>query len=87
MEEALGNKECKIEGIKRVTLIETEFAALKEKEEAARRADEERREGERGEAIKKKEAARKSRERRREDERRRTQEIVLPINHNFQPKE
>ena len=87
MEEALGNKECKIEGIKRVTLIETEFAALKEKEEAARRADEERLEVERLEAIKKKEAARKSRERRREDERRRTQEIVLPINHNFQPKE
>jgi len=84
MEEALFNKETKMDGIKRITLIETEFKALKEKEEEARRADEQRLEAERIEAIKKKEAARKSRERRREDERRRTQEIVLPPNHNFQ---
>lgn len=84
MEEALFNKENKMDGIKRITLIETEFKALKEREEEARRADEKRLEVERMEAIKKKEAARKSRERRREDERRRTQEIVLPPNHNFQ---
>ena len=84
MEEALLNKDSKVEGIKRITLIETEFKALKEKEEEARRADEKRLEDERMEAIKKKEAARKTRERKREDERRRTQEIVLPPNSTFQ---
>ena len=84
MEEALLNKESKIDGIKRITLIETEFKALKEKEEEARRADEKRLEDERMDAIKKKEAARKTRERKREDERRRTQEIVLPPSNTFQ---
>ncbi len=83
MEEALLNKEEKIDEIKRITLIESEFKALQAKEEEARRADEERLESERLEAIKKKEKARKTRERRREDERRRTQEIVLPPNHAF----
>merc|ERR1711997_1213493 len=71
MEEALYNKESKIDGIKRLTLIETEFKALKEKEEEARRADEKRLEDERMEAIKKKETAR------------RTQEIVLPPSSTF----
>ena len=83
MEEALQNKESKVDEIKRITLIETEFKALKEKEEEARREDEKRLEDERMEAIKKKEAARKTRERKREDERRRTQEIVLPPNSTF----
>merc|ERR1712226_1784168 len=62
MEEALLNKETKVDGIKRITLIETEFKALKEKEEEARRADEKRLEDERMEAIKKKETARKTKE-------------------------
>ena len=83
MEEALLNKETKVDGIKRITLIETEFKALKEKEEEARRADEKRLEDERMEAIKKKETARKTRERKRDDERRRTQEIVLPPSSTF----
>lgn len=83
MEEALLNKEEKINQIKRVTLIETEFKALKAKEEEARREEELRQENERLEAIKKKEMARRTREKRREDERRRTQEIILPPNHSF----
>jgi len=81
MEEALLNKEEKINQIKRITLIETEFKALKAKEEEARREDEQRQENERLEAIKKKEMARRTREKKREDERRRTQEIVLPPSH------
>merc|ERR1712241_786545 len=44
MEEALLNKEEKINQIKRITLIETEFKALKAKEEEARREDEQRQE-------------------------------------------
>jgi len=36
MEEALQNKEEKVMDIKRITLIETEFQALKVKEEEAR---------------------------------------------------
>lgn len=84
LEEAILNKDEKLEGVKRITLIETEFKALKLKEEEARRADEIRLETERLDAIKKKEAARKSRERKREDERRRTQEIILPHNSSFQ---
>merc|ERR1712066_422498 len=81
MEEALLNKEEKINQIKRITLIESEFKALKAKEEEARREDEQRQETERLEAIKKKEMARRTREKKREDERRRTQEIVLPPSH------
>merc|ERR550525_1815787 len=64
-------------------MIESEFKALKVKEEEARREEELRQENERLEAIKKKEQARKTRERKREDERRRTQEIILPPNHTF----
>jgi len=81
MEEALLNKDEKISQIKRITLIETEFKALKAKEEEARREDEQRQENERLEAIKKKEMARRTREKKREDERRRTQEIILPPSH------
>merc|ERR1712172_59928 len=81
MEEALLNKDEKINQIKRITLIETEFKALKAKEEEARREDEQRQENERLEAIKKKEMARRTREKKREDERRRTQEIILPPSH------
>ncbi len=83
IEEALLNKEDKVNQIKRVTLIETEFKALKAKEEEARREDEQRQENERLEAIKKKEMARRTREKRREDERRRTQEIILPPSHTL----
>merc|ERR1711956_12885 len=54
MEEALLNKDEKINQIKRITLIETEFKALKAKEEEARREDEQRQEDERLEARKKK---------------------------------
>ena len=81
MEEALLNKDEKINQIKRITLIETEFKALKAKEEEARREDEQRQENERLDAIKKKEMARRTREKKREDERRRTQEIILPPSH------
>jgi len=83
IEEALVSKEEKVNEVKRITLIETEFKALKAKEEEARREEELRLETERIEALKKKEMARKTRERKREDERRRTQEIVLPPNHAF----
>lgn len=82
MEETLLNKEEKMSEVKRITLIETEFKALKAKEEEARRTDELRLENERVDVVKKKEMARRSRERKREDERRRTQEIVLPPNFN-----
>lgn len=83
VEEALLNKEEKVNQIKRVTMIETEFKALKAKEEEARREDELRQENERLEAIKKKEMARRTREKKREDERRRTQEIILPPSHSL----
>eukprot|EP00096_Caligus_rogercresseyi_P009860 TRINITY_DN3445_c0_g1_i1.p1 TRINITY_DN3445_c0_g1~~TRINITY_DN3445_c0_g1_i1.p1 ORF type:complete len:1494 (-),score=668.45 TRINITY_DN3445_c0_g1_i1:164-4645(-) len=82
IEKSLAGKDERIPDIERLTLIETEFAELKEKEEAARREDENRREAERIQAIKKKEMARISRERKREDERRRTQEIVFTFNPN-----
>nr|XP_040577591.1 spectrin beta chain, non-erythrocytic 1-like [Lepeophtheirus salmonis] len=82
IEKSLASKDERISDIERLTLIETEFAELKEKEEAARREDENRREAERIQAIKKKEMARISRERKREDERRRTQEIVFTFNPN-----
>ena len=36
MEEALQNKDVKVNDIKRITLIESEFQALKQKEEEAR---------------------------------------------------
>ena len=81
IEEALLNKDEKINQIKRITMIESEFKALKLKEEEARREEELRQENERREAMKKKEMARKTRERKREDERRRTQEIILPPSH------
>ena len=81
IEEALLNKDEKVNQIKRITMIESEFKALKVKEEEARREEELRQENERREDMKKKEMARKTRERKREDERRRTQEIILPPSH------
>merc|ERR1719341_1643704 len=56
-------------------MIEKNFAALREREEASRQEEVVRREQERLEGIKKKELARITNERRRENERRRTQEI------------
>ena len=56
-------------------MIEKNFEALREREEAARQAEVKRKEQERLEGIKKKELARITNERRRENERRRTQEI------------
>merc|ERR1719277_1519515 len=56
-------------------MIEQNFAALREREEASRQEEVVRREQERLEGIKKKELARITNERRRENERRRTQEI------------
>merc|ERR1712173_255740 len=38
MEEALLNKESKIDGIKRITLIETEFKALKKKKKKKKKS-------------------------------------------------
>ena len=58
IEEALLNKDEKVNQIKRITMIESEFKALKVKEEEARREEELRQENERREAMKKKEMAR-----------------------------
>jgi len=68
-------QENKLEGVNRITLIEKNFTALREKEMADQLAEAKRRETDRLEAIKKKELARINNERRRENERRRTQEI------------
>ena len=61
--------------VHRITMIEKNFAALREGEEASRQEEVVMREQERLEGIKKKELARITNERRRENERRRTQEI------------
>jgi len=68
-------QENKLEGVNRITLIEKNFTALREKEQADKMAEARRKEADRLEAIKKKELARINNERRRENERRRTQEI------------
>merc|ERR1719445_207309 len=68
-------KEGDLESVHRITMIEKNFEALREREEAARQAEVKRKEQERLEGIKKKELARITNERRRENERRRTQEI------------
>merc|ERR1719445_2697677 len=62
-------KEGDLNSVHRITMIEKNFEALREREEAARQEEE------RLEGIKKKELARITNERRRENERRRTQEI------------
>merc|ERR1711874_902936 len=68
-------KEGDLPPVHRITMIEKNFEALREREEAARQAEVKRKEQERLEGIKKKELARINNERRRENERRRTQEI------------
>ena len=68
-------KEGDLQSVHRITMIEKNFEALREREEAARQAEVKRKEQERLEGIKKKELARITNERRRENERRRTQEI------------
>ena len=68
-------QEEKLELVNRITLIERNFTALREREEAARQEELRLKEQERLENIKKKELARITNERRRENERRRTQEI------------
>merc|ERR1719350_520359 len=74
-EGAIVAKEVDLENVHRITMIEQNFAALREREEASRQEEVVRREQERLEGIKKKELARITNERRRENERRRTQEI------------
>ena len=74
-EGAIVAKEAELGSVHRVTMIEKNFAALREREEASRQEEVVRREQERLEGIKKKELARITNERRRENERRRTQEI------------
>ena len=68
-------KEGDLTSVHRITMIEKNFEALREREEAARQEEVRRKEQERLEGIKKKELARITNERRRENERRRTQEI------------
>merc|ERR550532_1036992 len=68
-------KEGDLNSVHRITMIEKNFEALREREEAARQEEVRRKEQERLEGIKKKELARITNERRRENERRRTQEI------------
>ena len=68
-------KEGDLQTVHRITMIEKNFEALREREEAARQEELRRREQERLEGLKKKELARITNERRRENERRRTQEI------------
>merc|ERR1719167_1360194 len=74
-EGAIVAKEGDLAAVHRVTMIEQNFAALREREETARQEEVIRKEQERLEGIKKKELARITNERRRENERRRTQEI------------
>ena len=74
-EGAIVAKEAELGSVHRITMIEKNFAALREREEASRQEEVVRREQERLEGIKKKELARITNERRRENERRRTQEI------------
>merc|ERR1719384_114801 len=74
-EGAIVAKEAELGSVHRVTMIEKNFEALREREEASRQEEVVRREQERLEGIKKKELARITNERRRENERRRTQEI------------
>jgi len=74
-EGAIVAKEADLENVHRITMIEQNFAALREREEEAKQEEIKRREQERLEGIKKKELARITNERRRENERRRTQEI------------
>jgi len=68
-------QEEKLDLVNRITLIEQNFTALREREEAARQEELRLKEQERLENIKKKELTRITNERRRENERRRTQEI------------
>ena len=68
-------KEDDLQTVHRITMIEKNFEALREREEAARQEEIRRKEQERLDGIKKKELARITNERRRENERRRTQEI------------
>jgi len=74
-EGAIVAKEADLENVHRITMIEQNFAALREREEEAKQDEIKRKEQERLEGIKKKELARITNERRRENERRRTQEI------------
>merc|ERR1719341_2965704 len=74
-EGAIVAKEVDLENVHRITMIEQNFAALREREEAAKQDEIKRKEQERLEGIKKKELTRITNERRRENERRRTQEI------------
>jgi len=74
-EGAIVAKEADLGNVHRITMIEQNFAALREREEKAKQDEIKRKEQERLEGIKKKELARITNERRRENERRRTQEI------------
>ena len=68
-------KEGDLQTVHRITMIEKNFEALREREEAARQEEIKRKEQERLDGLKKKELSRITNERRRENERRRTQEI------------
>ena len=74
-EGAIAAKEAELGSVHRITMIEKNFAALRERGEASRQEEVVRREQERLEGIKKKELAISTNERRRENEWRRTQEI------------
>ena len=74
-EGAVDAKEDDLQCVHRITMIEKNFEALRQREEAARQEELKRKEQERLEGLKKKELTRINNERRRENERRRTQEI------------
>merc|ERR1711892_192516 len=74
-EGAIVAKEGDLVNVNRITKIEQNFVALREREETAKQEEVQRREQERLDGIKKKELTRITNERRRENERRRTQEI------------
>merc|ERR1711970_1354779 len=74
-EGAIAAKEDDLANVHRITMIEQNFAALREREEAAKEEEIKRKEQERLEVIKKKELNRITNERRGENERRRTQDI------------
>ena len=74
-ESSVDAKEDELQCVHRITMIEKNFEALRQREEAARQEELKRKEQERLEGLKKKELTRINNERRRENERRRTQEI------------
>jgi len=72
---AIEAQDERLDSVRRITMVEADFASMKEREEDERSREEARKEAERLEEIKRREVARITEQRRKEDSRRRTQEI------------